>query len=135
MRIIRFTHGDERKRIGARLSDGRVIDATGTVSFEEFNEHYDLDGPFIANLHEQVVHAESGDASLPVHAYEDIELLAPVARPGKIIAIGLNYNDHALESEMDLPKWPLVFSKFSSSLFTLPLRQRVRGTLLEFSSS
>ena len=116
MRIIRFTHEDERSRIGARLDDGRVIDATGTVPFDEFNEHYDLDGAFLANLHAQIGLAESGKSTLPLHESEDIELLAPISRPGKIIAIGLNYDNHALESKMDLPKWPLVFSKFSSSV-------------------
>lgn len=116
MRIIRFTHEDERSRIGARLDDGRVIDATGTVPFDEFNEHYDLDGAFLANLHAQIGLAESGKSTLPLYESEDIELLAPISRPGKIIAIGLNYDNHALESKMDLPKWPLVFSKFSSSV-------------------
>ena len=44
------------------------------------------------------------------------DLLAPVARPGKIVAIGLNYRDHALEFGGPIPEEPLVFAKFSSSL-------------------
>ena len=36
--------------------------------------------------------------------------------PGKIVAIGLNYIDHASESKMELPKHPLVFTKFNSSI-------------------
>src|SRR4051812_30830747 len=42
-------------------------------------------------------------------------LLAPVA-PRKIIAIGLNYLDHIREANMEPPKAPLVFTKFTSSL-------------------
>ena len=36
--------------------------------------------------------------------------------PSKVIAIGLNYRDHAKESELDIPAMPVVFSKFSTSL-------------------
>lgn len=47
---------------------------------------------------------------------DDVELLAPVRRPGKIIAIGLNYASHADESAMEPPKAPLLFSKPSSAI-------------------
>lgn len=40
----------------------------------------------------------------------------PFARPGKIVCVGLNYRDHANESGMEVPKWPLVFAKWPSSL-------------------
>src|SRR5436309_7850156 len=43
-------------------------------------------------------------------------LLAPVPRPGKLIAIGLNYRDHAAESNMPIPERPVVFSKFTTSV-------------------
>ncbi|MSO42426.1 MAG: FAA hydrolase family protein [Solirubrobacterales bacterium] len=46
---------------------------------------------------------------------EDARLLAPV-RPTKIVAIGLNYQDHIDETGLDPPKEPLVFAKFPSSL-------------------
>lgn len=48
--------------------------------------------------------------------YENEELDAPLRKPGKIVAVGLNYIDHASESKMELPKHPLVFTKFSSSI-------------------
>ena len=44
------------------------------------------------------------------------KLRAPVALPRKVICIGLNYRDHAEESGMDIPEYPLVFSKFSTSI-------------------
>ena len=44
------------------------------------------------------------------------ELDAPLKNPGKIVAVGLNYIDHASESKMELPKQPLVFTKFNSSI-------------------
>jgi 2-keto-4-pentenoate hydratase/2-oxohepta-3-ene-1,7-dioic acid hydratase in catechol pathway len=43
-------------------------------------------------------------------------LLAPVPRPGKLICIGLNYRDHAAESNLKIPERPVVFSKFTTSV-------------------
>ena len=39
-------------------------------------------------------------------------LLAPIADPGKVICIGLNYRDHALETNSPIPSEPVVFNKF-----------------------
>ena len=47
---------------------------------------------------------------------DEIDLAPAVSRPSKIIAIGLNYQDHAEEGKAELPKTPLVFAKFPSSL-------------------
>lgn len=41
---------------------------------------------------------------------------APVPRPRQLIAIGLNYRDHAIESNLAIPEHPVVFAKFASSL-------------------
>lgn len=41
---------------------------------------------------------------------------ALATRPGKIVAIGLNYMDHVRETGMDAPERPLVFTKFTTSL-------------------
>ncbi len=45
----------------------------------------------------------------------DVVIEAPLARPPKILAIGLNYRAHAEESNMDIPKHPMVFTKQSTS--------------------
>jgi 2-keto-4-pentenoate hydratase/2-oxohepta-3-ene-1,7-dioic acid hydratase in catechol pathway len=44
------------------------------------------------------------------------EWLPPVTSPEKIICIGLNYRDHAAESQMQLPKEPVFFNKYNSAL-------------------
>jgi 2-keto-4-pentenoate hydratase/2-oxohepta-3-ene-1,7-dioic acid hydratase in catechol pathway len=46
----------------------------------------------------------------------ELELRACVPEPGKIICIGLNYLRHAMESGMEPPKTPVLFSKFNNSL-------------------
>jgi 2-keto-4-pentenoate hydratase/2-oxohepta-3-ene-1,7-dioic acid hydratase in catechol pathway len=46
----------------------------------------------------------------------DADLLAPVPRPGKIVAIGRNYRDHATEEGVEPPAAPLIFAKWPSSV-------------------
>src|SRR5450755_3375312 len=46
----------------------------------------------------------------------EVKLLAPIPRPPKFICVGLNYRDHAIESNMAMPKVPTIFSKFSSAV-------------------
>ena len=47
---------------------------------------------------------------------DDVRLEAPIRRPPKILAIGLNYADHVAESGLDAPKVPTVFNKQSTSV-------------------
>ncbi len=42
---------------------------------------------------------------------KDVELLAPLMQPPKIICLGLNYRDHAKETAANLPKEPIIFMK------------------------
>jgi len=45
-----------------------------------------------------------------------VKLLAPILRPPKILCVGLNYRDHAIESNMEIPAVPTVFAKFSTAV-------------------
>jgi 2,4-didehydro-3-deoxy-L-rhamnonate hydrolase len=49
-------------------------------------------------------------------ALSALELLPPVGRDAKIVCVGLNYADHAVEGGVDLPQEPLIFAKLPSSL-------------------
>ena len=42
--------------------------------------------------------------------------LPPLAEPGKIVCVGLNYVDHSLESGFTPPSYPTIFARFASSL-------------------
>lgn len=48
--------------------------------------------------------------------YDSVRLEAPVPRPRKIIALGLNYRDHVEETGQQIPDHPIIFAKFSSSV-------------------
>lgn len=45
-----------------------------------------------------------------------VKLKAPIPRPGKIICIGLNYADHAAESGLPIPDFPVVFAKYANTV-------------------
>jgi len=53
------------------------------------------------------------DAVVPLAS---ARLLAPIPHPPKIICVGLNYRDHAIESKMEIPKVPTIFAKFSTAV-------------------
>ena len=58
--------------------------------------------------------AAPGDArAVPL---ADARLLAPVARPSKIVCMGLNYREHAAEAGLDPPETPTFFAKFPNAL-------------------
>jgi 2-keto-4-pentenoate hydratase/2-oxohepta-3-ene-1,7-dioic acid hydratase in catechol pathway len=61
---------------------------------------------------ERDVRRISGKRAVPLST---VRLLAPIRRPGKIMAIGLNYADHIAESKMPTPKDQIWFSKASTS--------------------
>ena len=82
---------------------------------------FDMDGPWFqkarethdALVRDQRALAEARDKGWLVRS-QDAYWFAPVPRPGKILCIGLNYRDHAAESNMPIPEKPVVFSKFST---------------------
>ena len=51
-----------------------------------------------------------------VYLRKQTRMLAPIQNPGKVIAVGLNYMDHAKEQGDPVPKRPLLFSKFSTAI-------------------
>lgn len=103
MKIARFAHrGSEGLGIvlGGQLADLRGVAATA--------------GGMLAAL-------EGGAAALgalrdaaeraPRLALADVTLLAPIARPPKFLAIGLNYRDHIAEANLEVPAFPVFFNK------------------------
>ena len=107
MKLLRVGEaGAERPAV--RLDDGTIIDVSSAVG--EIDGAW-LEGGGVGRL--AAVLAEGAERFPTVDAGTRIG--APVARPGHIIAIGLNFADHAKEAGMDLPTEPVIFSKAPSS--------------------
>src|SRR4029079_11328915 len=108
MQLIRFgPAGAERP--GVQLPDGRRIDAS---SFgEDYDERF-FGGDGLSRLARW---GSSEGTNAPVVA-SAVRLGAPIARPSKIICVGLNYRDHAKESGMAEPAEPGLFFKSTTAI-------------------
>lgn len=101
MRLVTFRH-DDATRLGS-LADGLVRPLTAPLA----NSCAQLAA--LADAHERRLRPVGPGVPLA-----EVQLLAPVPRPGKLICIGLNYHDHAAEIGMPVPETPLIFAKFGS---------------------
>jgi 2-keto-4-pentenoate hydratase/2-oxohepta-3-ene-1,7-dioic acid hydratase in catechol pathway len=107
MKLVRFgTFGNEKPGI---YLDGKILDASSWG--EDYGEKF-FESNGLARLTEWL---GKNQDRLPVVA-GGIRLGAPFLRPSKIICIGLNYADHALEANMELPKEPVIFFKSTTAL-------------------
>jgi 2-keto-4-pentenoate hydratase/2-oxohepta-3-ene-1,7-dioic acid hydratase in catechol pathway len=100
MRAVRFVDPSGAVKLG-RLDGEVVYDAgpAGPLGFVPSSEGWQ----------------KVADASGLAHPTEEVRLLHPTV-PVKLIAIGLNYRDHAEESELEIPPVPVVFAKWATSL-------------------
>src|SRR5436305_6706971 len=46
----------------------------------------------------------------------EVRLLAPIPKPRKLICVGLNYRDHAVETGAEIPDVPTIFNKFATAV-------------------
>lgn len=108
MKLIRFGEIGKEKP-GVLLENGKKIDVS--AAFKDFDEDFYVNNG-LAKLKDWVA-ANSNTAPEVAHS---VRLGSCVAKPGKIICIGLNYRKHAEESGMGVPTEPVVFFKASSAL-------------------
>jgi len=106
MKLLRV--GEFRKEKPAvMLGDGRVVDVSSKAR--------DFDSAFLEEGGIEKLRAiVKGD--LPSIDLNGKRLGSPVARPYKVLGIGLNYADHAKESGMPIPPEPVVFTKASNTV-------------------
>lgn len=108
MKLIRFG-AFENEKPGIILPSGKKINVAAFG--EDYNEAF-----FKSNGIERLTSwLEENSESCP-EVPADSRLGSCVARPSKIICIGLNYSKHAAESGMDLPVEPVVFFKATTAL-------------------
>ena len=106
MRLIRLGPvGAERPHL--LLDDGTVLDVGDRVG--------DFDPAFFAADGLETLRA-LGERPAGAVTQTDARIGAPVARPGKIVCIGLNYADHVAESNAEMPTEPVVFFKATNTL-------------------
>jgi len=75
----------------------------------------DINGALLGGGLESVAVALAA-GQLPRVETADLRVGAPIARPGKVVCIGLNYRDHARETHAAIPEEPVVFMKDPSTV-------------------
>jgi 2,4-didehydro-3-deoxy-L-rhamnonate hydrolase len=106
MKLIRF--GEIGKEKPGVLIGEKRYDVSSIVT--DFNESF-----FEENGLEKLQKALESNPTLP-EVDANVRLGSPVARPSKIICIGLNYVDHCLETNAPIPTEPIIFFKSTTSL-------------------
>ncbi len=74
----------------------------------------EIDGDFLAG--DGLSRARDALAGLPALDVTGMRIGAPVARPGALVCIGLNYSDHAAETAAEPPREPVVFMKATNTI-------------------
>ena len=107
MKLIRYGKAGEEKP-GIIIEDKKY----GLPGFtEDYNEGFFGDGGMIRLTAYLAVHENELEALA-----DNVRLGPPVANPSKIVCIGLNYADHARETNAPIPSEPIIFFKATSAL-------------------
>ncbi len=108
MKLIR--HGEPgSERPGLQLANGTRVDASEVTA--------DYDEQFFTNAGlDELKRWQQERASAAAPLPREVRLGPPIARPSKIVCIGLNYRDHAAETGADPPREPVLFFKSTTAL-------------------
>lgn len=108
MKLIRFG-AQEQEKPGVQLANGTKIDVSDFGS--DYNEaFFGNDG--IKKLEKWLKNNQDNCPKIN----DNNRLGIPLTRPSKIVCVGLNYAQHAIESGMEIPKEPVLFFKATSAL-------------------
>jgi 2-keto-4-pentenoate hydratase/2-oxohepta-3-ene-1,7-dioic acid hydratase in catechol pathway len=98
--------GEERPYV--RAADGTVHDLTPITA--------DIGGAFLSSDGIARTRAALDAGELPVASVGGLRIGAPIARPGAVVCIGMNYAAHAAEGGSEPPKQPIVFFKHPNTV-------------------
>jgi 2,4-diketo-3-deoxy-L-fuconate hydrolase len=108
MKLIRFGEAG-REKPGVMLDDSVWVDVSAfTPDYDE--AFFASDGP------SRLQHWFKQHAATAPRVTPSTRLGPSIARPSKIVCIGLNFRDHAKESQMEIPKEPVIFFKATTSV-------------------
>lgn len=108
MRLVRLGN------LGSEIPGVIVGDSTEVLDARPVTPDFDPD--FFANSGLERLRAAVRDDELTPLRTSNQRIGAPLRRPGKIVCIGLNYRNHAMESGIEVPKEPIIFMKASNTI-------------------
>lgn len=107
MKLIRF--GNKGQEKPGLLVDGQRKDASDFA--KDYNQSF-FEGSGLRRL----AALSQADLNALADVPESVRWGAPVARPGKIVCVGLNYRDHCIETGSPIPTEPVLFFKASNTM-------------------
>ncbi|MFB3905374.1 MAG: fumarylacetoacetate hydrolase family protein [Acidobacteriota bacterium] len=133
MKFCSFRAGDGITHFGFQLDERRIVDIPAALSClggsvapspQPLLQASDLKrwlaggqtAVEVAGQLRQLLLAQDGTCPEALFEASRVQFAPPIPNAGKIIAIGLNYRDHAAEQKAPLPKAPLIFAKFPTAL-------------------
>ncbi|MGB0991158.1 MAG: fumarylacetoacetate hydrolase family protein [Akkermansiaceae bacterium] len=108
MKLTRYYSDD-------RIIPGIFLDDQNLLNVSAFGEDWNETFFETSGLSRLSAWLEKNGKDLPVEDAANLRLAPAIARPSKIVCIGLNYIDHAEESGMEPPEEPVVFFKSTSA--------------------
>ncbi|WP_035798031.1 fumarylacetoacetate hydrolase family protein [Kitasatospora mediocidica] len=103
-------------RVGPPGAERPVVLGPDGTAYELSGRTSDIDGAFLSRLDPAELAGAIERGELPVADIAGLRTGAPVARPGKVVGIGLNYRDHAAEAGAQIPAEPVIFLKASNTV-------------------
>lgn len=110
MKLLNFRAVEGPPQAGV-LRENRVH-SLGAIGFSDVKSVLEAGAEGLSRVDELMETCSPGGGI----ALADVRVLAPLANAQKLIFIGLNYRDHAIESKMEIPSTPTVFAKFANTV-------------------
>lgn len=107
MKLLTFRRPHSAPEPGVLLENGDVVSVMG-AGFADLLSIIQGGDEALAKVHDYLKNPPLN----AIAANSACTVLAPIPRPPKIICVGLNYRDHAIESNMEIPSVPTIFNKF-----------------------
>ena len=104
MHVCTFINRDGRESVG-------VVKGESIIELPDYKDMVEFIGtcdPY--RIQKSLERAERA------YDFGETRFMAPVTNPEKMIFVGLNYRDHARETNSPIPEYPILFSKFRNSL-------------------
>ena len=130
MQLISFEHNG--KTSFGLLTENGVIDAGARLS----SDFVDLRSVLMAGRLDDLRDLIHSDANVDFEE-ADINYLPVIPNPSKVLCVGINYLSHIKETGRDIPKYPVLFTRFPDSIVghnTPLIRPKVSTDLVKLSS-
>lgn len=125
MRLVSYSSGSDI-HLGALIGEKQILNLSSLQDFYKDRIQHTFRLPndmkqFIEQNERALPYVEAllncyDENDFPAGNISDVEVLAPIINPEKIICVGLNYLDHCKETNMEPPATPVIFSKYANAI-------------------